>query len=676
MQFLFPTFLFALAALAIPIILHLFYFRRFKKVYFTNVRFLKEVKEETSARSRLRNLLVLLMRLLAIAFLILAFAQPFIPQDVEVKQGTQAVSLFVDNSFSMNALSQDIPLIDKAKQRAREIVDAYSPEDRFQIITNDFEGRHQRLVSKEEALGLIEEIVESPTVRKLSEVAVRQKQVFENSEAENQVAYMLSDFQRNITDIENYADTTIETNLVPFQSVQEQNISIDSAWFDAPVQMINQTNSVIVRVKNHTKEAVENIRLSIQYEGQEKPVGTLSVPAGGSVLDTVNITILRTGWHEAILKITDYPIQFDDTYFFSFYVAEQINLLVINESETNRYLNAAFAGAAYFELTNGFSKNLDYSQLPNYELIVVNDLISISSGLAFELKQYAENGGNILVFPNRNADVESYRRFFGGFPANEYIRFEDQERVVGDMNTDEFIFQDVFENKSANLKLPTTRGNFRMNSFNNRLQESLMRYRDGSTYLSKYRVGQGHLYSSAAPLAEQYNDLVRNGEIFIPMLYKMAISSSRNQRIAYTIGADEVLEADHRNTSSETVYKLKGATGEFIPEQRVISSKVFLGLNQQLNKAGFYDLFLRPEETIGKYAFNFNRLESELAYFNESDLASYVGPNANIISINDAAVLTAKIEERSRGIVLWRWCLIIALIFLAIEVLLLRFWRV
>lgn len=104
MQFLFPVFLFALAALAIPVIIHLFYFRRFKKVYFTNVKFLKEVKEETSARSKLRNLLVLLMRMLAIACLVSAFAQPFIPQkNTEVEKGTKAVSVFIDNSFSMQA---------------------------------------------------------------------------------------------------------------------------------------------------------------------------------------------------------------------------------------------------------------------------------------------------------------------------------------------------------------------------------------------------------------------------------------------------------------------------------------------------------------------------------------------------------------------------------------------
>jgi Na+/H+ antiporter NhaD/arsenite permease-like protein len=103
MQFLYPLFLTALAALAIPVIIHLFYFRRFKKVYFTNVRFLKNVKEETSARRKVRDLLVLLARMFALAFLVLGFAQPFIGGDDEVQVGNQSISIFIDNSFSMGA---------------------------------------------------------------------------------------------------------------------------------------------------------------------------------------------------------------------------------------------------------------------------------------------------------------------------------------------------------------------------------------------------------------------------------------------------------------------------------------------------------------------------------------------------------------------------------------------
>ena len=676
MQFVYPAFLFALAALAIPIILHLFYFRRFKKVYFTNVRFLKEVKEETSARSKLRNLLVLLMRLMAILFLVLAFAQPFIPQDVEVKKGKKAVSVFVDNSFSMSALSQDVPLIDKAKQRAREIIQAYEIDDEFQILTNDFEGRHQRVVSQEDALGLIDEIEVSPAVKSMATVLSRQDQALNTGKAKNKVAYVISDFQKNITDIESKPDTALEVNLLPLQAVQERNISIDSAWFDVPVQTLNQTNQLIVKVQNLSNEAAENIRLSIKYEGQTRPVGTLSIPAKASVLDTVNITILRTGWHEAELAITDYPVQFDDKYYFTFDVAEEINVLVINESAPNRFLDAAFRGISYFNLTNAPVQNLDYSSFPDYQLIVLNDVTAISSGLSFELNQYVVNGGNLLVFPGRNSSVGSYNQFLNTFPANELQDFESQKREAGRLNTEEFVFDDVFENASANIKLPVSEGNYKFTNYSNRGEEPLIRYRDGSIFLAKYKSGQGHLYLSAAPLSTEFNDLVRNGEIFIPMLYKMAISSGKERQIAYVIGEDEVIEHQHKTESTEIVYKLRGSEEEFIPEQRIVGAQAFLGINNQIKQAGFYNLFLNEEESLATFGFNYDRKESALEYLSGDDLKDQFGEIANVLESQSSTVLTGKIQERSQGIKLWRWCLILVLVFLILEILLLRFWKV
>ncbi len=676
MQFLYPTFLVALAALAIPIIIHLFFFRRFKKVYFTNVRFLKEVKEETSARRKLRNLLVLLMRCLALAFLVFAFAQPFIPKDVAVKKGDKAVSIFIDNSFSMSALSEDVPLIDKAKQRARDIINAYSVEDRFQILTNDFEGRHQRLQSKEDALSLVDEIEISPSVRALSKVLSMQGQALQTGSAVNEVAYLISDFQKNITDLDAFSDTTMEVNLVPLQSVQEKNISLDSAWFDAPVQMVNQTNTLIVRVKNLSNEAVDNIRLTINYEGQVKPVGSLAIPPNSVVLDTVNLSILHTGWHEGELTVTDYPVQFDDKYYFSFHVLEEINVLIINELDPNNFLNAAFSGIDYFKVTNQLSRNLDYSKFPTFQLIVTNGLVSLSSGLAFELKQYVENGGNLLVFPAANANIGSYKNFLESIPANELLNFEEQERIVSDINTDEFVFKDVFENTGANLKLPVSKGNFNLTNFGSRGEERLLTYRNGNTFIGKYSAGQGHFYLCAAPLDEEMNNLVKSGEIFIPMLYKMAISSGKARRIAFTIGKDEVIEVDNFVQGGEKVYKLRGKKKEFIPEQRIVGAKVFLGIHNQIKEAGYYELFLTEKESPANFAFNYDRKESALEYFSEKDLNENWGAKMSIIGANAKAAFENLIQERSRGIILWRWCLIMALFFLAVESTLLRFWKV
>ena len=676
MQFLYPTFLYALLALAIPIIIHLFFFRRFKKVYFTNVKFLKEVKEETSARRKLRNFLVLLSRLLALACLIFAFAQPFMPQNSIVKKGEKSVSVFIDNSFSMSSLSEDVPLIEKAKQRAREIISAYNVDDRFQILTNDFEGRHQRLVSKEDALSLVDEVKISPSVKELSKVTTRQEQALNSGTTENKSAYIISDFQKNITDVGTFQDTIIETNLVPLQSVQEKNISLDSAWFDAPVQMMNQTNTLVVRVKNQSDEDAENIRLSLKHEGQTKPIGTLNIPARSISTDTVNITILKTGWHEAELNITDYPVQFDDKYYFTFNVAEVIKVLIINDGNPNNYLNAAFRGAGYFDIKNQSSKSLDYSKFAEYDLIVGNDLVSVSSGLASELKKYVSNGGNLTIFPGANANISSFQSFLQNMSANELQAFEKQERTVSDINTEEFIFKDVYENRNAALKLPVTSSNFKISSFASRGQERLLTYRDGSPFLSKYKLDQGNFYLCAAPLSEKHNNLVRNGEVFIPMLYKMAISTAKDKTIAHIIGQDEVIEADNFLTGSEMVYKLKGHAEEFIPEQKIIGSKVLLGLNNQIKEAGFYNLFLDQEETLSKYAFNYDRKESKLEYLNISDLKALGGDNVNIIDGTAEADLTPIIGERSQGTILWRWFLILALVFLAIEVLLLRFWSV
>ncbi|MCA1760722.1 MAG: BatA domain-containing protein, partial [Bacteroidales bacterium] len=101
MNFLFPTFLFALFAIVIPIIIHLFSFRRYKTVYFSHVGFLKDIKKESQKKSRLKQLLMLLARILTIIFLVFAFSQPYIPTENAATTGSgEIVGVYIDNSFS------------------------------------------------------------------------------------------------------------------------------------------------------------------------------------------------------------------------------------------------------------------------------------------------------------------------------------------------------------------------------------------------------------------------------------------------------------------------------------------------------------------------------------------------------------------------------------------------
>ncbi|MEI6409318.1 MAG: BatA domain-containing protein [Bacteroidota bacterium] len=689
MQFVFPAFFFALATLAIPVIIHLFYFRRFKRVYFTNVRFLKEVKEETSNRQKLRNLLVLLMRCLAIFFLVLAFVQPFIPLNSTVKKGEKSVSIYIDNSFSMNALSKSAPLLEIAKQRARDIITAYAPDDRFQVLTNDFEGRDQRLVGKEDALNRIEEIRSSPSSRDLSKVLLRQQQCLNTGKAEHKVSFVISDFQKNIADLEQYKDSLIQVNLVPMRAVQENNISIDSVWFDSPVQILNQPANLLVKISNRGDEAAEEVRLTLRHDGQSKPVGAFKIAARSSKLDTVRFNILHPGWHEAKVSLTDYPVQFDDDYYLSFHVAEHINVLCINGLQQNKYLNNAFTGAQYFKLDNSDARALDYSKFADYQLIVLNELPAVSSGLAQELKTFVQNGGNVMVFPAQNADLSAYNAFLQGFGSGELGAYEALPRQASQVNQEEFVFHDVFLNKSANLRLPTTQGNFKIAP--NR-GEYILTYRDGSAMMAKYPLGEGALYCYAAPLDEKVSDLVRNGEIFVPMLFKMALSGTKGRQIAYTIGKDEVLEASHKiSVAGESIYKLKmapdeqAATGqtegnagkqEFIPEQRILGSKVLLSPGTAIRLAGWYKLALRGDSTLAEYAFNYDRKESDLSYRTGDDLKNGLPSNMHVLDENAEANFSQIVGEQNQGIVLWRWCIVFTLLFLALEVLFLRLWKV
>lgn len=672
MQFLYPSFLWALAAIAIPIIIHLFYFRRFKKVYFTNVKYLEEIKEETSSRNKIKNLLILLSRILAVAGLVFAFAQPFIPQGENIKTGNNAVSIFLDNSFSMQATQQNVPLIDIAKEKARQIVNAYSEEDKFQILTHAFEGRHQRVVSKEDALSLIEEVNITPSVRALSKVVNRQKQAIANQE-ENEILYLISDFQSSINDLATYTDTTAELNLLPLQAVQEKNVSLDSVWLESPVPMVNQNNRLLVRITNHSDEVAEGVRLSMLKDGQEKPEGIFNIQARTSTTDTINLSLLKAGWHQAELKISDYPIQFDDKFYISVNVPEKISVLSINDGRENRYLTALFKGLNSYSLTNQNQNKVDYAKIKEYDLVIMNDLKDISSGLASELDKFIVDGGNALVFPSANADQNSYNNFLNNLAANNIQGLEKEKKTVSSINKDEFIFKDVYEYIGRNITLPTSNKSWKMTNYQSRAQESLLRYRDGSNYLVKYIRGNGHLYFCTSPLDSDANDLSQNAEIFVPMLYKMAIATTKTQKISYTIGKDEIIEAENRISDGDLVYKVSGAE-EFIPGQTNLGNKILLDVNDQVSKDGFYNLNL-DNKKVSDLSFNFDRQESNMSITSADNLDLLAeSSQVNLLDGSLKADFSSYISEKDKGIVLWRWFLILALIFLAFETLLLRLW--
>lgn len=688
MSFTYPAFLFALSAIAIPIIIHLFNFRKFKTVYFSNIRFLKEVKEETQAKSKLKHLLVLAARILAITFLVFAFAQPFIPvENKKVVVGDKVVSIFVDNSFSMDAINVSGTLLDDAKKRASEIVSAYKPTDRFQLLTNDFEGKHQRLVNKEEFIELLDEVKISPASHSLSEIVTRQMDVLQNKGNEIKISFIVSDFQKSIANIDQIKnDTGINFNFVPLIAVQKDNVYIDTCWFETPVRQYNQIEKLHVRIKNVSDKVLENNSIKLFINEIQKTPASFNVDKESETEIILSFSSKETGLQHCRIELNDYPVTFDDSFYFSFEVAKNIPVLSINSSTTDitksesPYLNKLFGSDSLFVLKNSPENKLDYSSLSNNKLIVLNELKTITSGLAQELKRFMSNGGSILVFPNPQSDLNSYREFLLAANANYFEGLDTINTKVAKVNLEHDIYKDVFDKETfsaTNLNLPIVSKHYRISKTTKNNEEYLLRLQNDDVFLSKYDVDKGKLYLSSVSLQPDFSNFGKHA-IFVPTLYKIGIYSQSTQPLFYTIGSDEVIESANVLTG-ENVFHIRNLKSDFdiIPEHKVMDAKTEILVHNQITNAGNYNLFA-GKDLISGLSFNFNRKESDLNCFTSDELKEQlVNKNFNNFNILETGTqdLKQSLMEIEQGKKLWKLCIVLALLFLAVEGLLLRFMK-
>ena len=685
MNFTYPAFLFALSAVAIPIIIHLFNFRKFKTVYFSNVRFLKEVKQETQAKSKLKHLLVLAARILALIFLVLAFAQPFIPlENKKVVTGEKAVSIFIDNSFSMDAVNKNGTLLDEAKKRASEIVAAYKPTDRFQLLTNDFEGRHQRLVNREEFIELLDEVKISPATRSISEISSRQMDVLQQSGNKSNTSYILSDFQKSVTDIGTIKnDTGITFNYIPLEAAEKSNVYIDTCWFETPVRQYNQVEKLHVRIKNVSDKVLENNSIKLFINNVQKTPASFNVDKDAETEVLLSFASKESGVQHCRIELNDYPVTFDDKFYFSFEVAKNIPVLCINGAEANAespYLNKLFGGDSLFILHNAAENKLDYSTLSSNKLIILNELKNISSGLSQELKRFMDKGGSVLVFPNADAELDSYKEFFISAKANYYEKLDTANTKVDKINLDHPIYKDVFDKRSfsaTNLDLPKVSSHYVLSKATRSNEEYLLKLQNGDDFLSKYDVEKGTLYISAVPLSKDFSNFPKHA-IFVPTLYKIGMYSQTTSPLFYTIGKDESIECDQIPTG-ENVFHIKNSDNksDIVPEHKVLDGTTIITIHGQITEAGNYNIYVDKDLVMGT-SFNFDRKESDLSCYTSDELKEQL-KNNGLFNINvletDAKSLTASLREAEQGKKLWKLCLILALAFLAIEVLLLRFMK-
>lgn len=690
MSFIYPQFLFALFAVAIPIIIHLFNFRRFKKVYFSDIRFLKEVKLQTQNRNRIKHLLILLSRILAITFLVLAFAQPFIPnQNKNVTAGIQALSIYIDNSFSMENVSKNGMLLDESKKIAREIALAHAETDQLQLLTNDFEGRHQRLLSREEFLNLLDEVKISPAVKTISEVTTRQNDLLAKAETRNRKSFLISDFQRSVADLEKVRqDSSIRTILLPVAANQENNLYIDSCWFDAPVHQLNEPEKLNIRIKNISENNLENIPAKIFLNNQQRSPASFSIQAGESKDIQMTFVIKEPGIQYGRIEITDYPVTYDDKFYFSFSVAKNIPVTCIapskipleQEADPKRSIESLYGKDSLFVFTSAIENKLDYSALASQQVILLAGIKNISSGLSQELNRFVQNGGSLVVFPAGDADTASYKAFLSGMQANYFLKRDTVNTKTDWVNFESDIFSDVFDQasvaKQENLDLPMVHEHFNMSRSNRTNEEILLKLKNGESLVSKYGFKKGKLYLSSVPLDPEWSNLAKHA-IFVPLMYKIAMNSQRAEELFYTVGRSTSIKSPAR-LSGESIFRIKGentAEGfDIIPESRVVDLEHTIFIYDQIRNAGNYGLYA-SYDLISGLAFNYDRKESDLKrYTNDEMVAAFEKNSLSNFSLIDAekGEISKILADISQGKKLWKWCILATLLFLGVEIALLK----
>lgn len=675
MRFLSPGFLFALLTIAIPVIIHLFNFRKFRKVYFSNVRFLKNVQIQTSSRQHLKDRLILAARILGISFLVFAFARPYIPLADQLNTFQQQVlSIYIDNSYSMEAVNKEGTLLDEAKRRAREIASAYSLNDKFQLLTNDFGGKYQRLLSLEEFQTALDEVSISPANRKLDQIISRQKDVFLKEPNSQKTIYLISDFQKNMLSAANIpADSTVKTRLIRLNSNSQPNISIDSVWFSTAIHKPGDSEKLLVRLRNNSDEEAVNIPVKLLVNKVQKALASMTIQPRTIKTDTLTFSGLASGWQEAELEITDFPVVFDDKFFFSFNVQSSLSLLVINGGKENEYLNSVYRSDPFFKVVNVSSGNINYSGLAAYPLIILNEVAEISDGLGQQLNNYIRNGGSLIVFPDLNNDQSALKKFLSAAGTDVPVQVLNAESKVSLINLEHPVFQGVFDNVPMQIDLPVAKKFIRYSSQNTTNRQILLEMPGKVSFFSEYRLGSGKIYLSAVPLSSETSNFARHS-VFVPIMYQTALLSLRNQNLFYKLNREQQIELPKISLNSNQTLKLKNEKFEAIPDLRQNENFSQLYIADQIKQAGNYQL-LKNDSLIAVLSFNEAGSESDMSYASDEQIKELFPEQKIEIFNTDPGSLTNAVKSINQGTSLWKVCLILALVFFALEILLIRFYK-
>ena len=679
MSFVYPHFLWAFFVLLIPIIVHLFNFRRYKTVYFSRVKFLQEVVEDSKAGSKLKHLLVLFSRLLFLSALILAFAQPYIPNE-EGEKTDNITSIYLDNSFSMQADGTDGDLLNEVKNQAIDLVKSLDDNERINLLTGDLGSIEQRFYTKTEIIERIKTIDFTANSTQLSEVLRMQTDLLNGVEEEgNRRLFILSDFQKETHELDGIKLPEIQTYFYQANAINQENIYIDRIWFESPVHRINAPVDVHFRVQNNSKENLTDLTIRLSIDGNEPGPKRISVPAGSFIEASITFTDRSPGIKKGELKIETSQLFFDDSFFFTYTIKEDVKILLVNSKDySSDNLNQLYGLDDYYNATDVTMESVVPDDFKNKELVVIQNADKIPSGIMELLDGVMNNGGTVVLIPGAKVDLSSWNHYLVKNELPSLQKIDTTRTELTYFNSDDPLYSGVFEEKPSNYRNPNTFKRYRLNVTNKARFITLFGTAQENPFLLYAPQGNGRLIFLASPLLATHTDF-QNHALFAATFLRLAETASFQKPLYMTLGEMTNFPLQTAVSEKNPIHmKNEAKKVDVIPlllnvsNARMIS---FSHLEGALKSSGFYDLTdeVNFNEIIG---LNYNRIESDITPYTTDEIIEGFAKIGWIKAKPFVLNTAGKVQiNQLKATEYWRILLILALLFIMFEILLLKFWK-
>jgi len=641
MQFLHPEYFYALPALLIPIFIHLFQLRRFKKYAFTNVALLQKLRFQTRKSSQIKKWLVLILRLLAIACIILAFTQPYFSNQ-KATDNTSETVIYLDNSFSMQALGANGPLL---KRGIQDVIDGIEETKKISVFTN--ENSYESITLKNLKNKLLN-ISYSQDQLSLNNVILKGTSLFSNSKSSLKTLLVVSDFQKHDQNLLTEIDTTIKVVFVPLKPLNTANDYIDTISIESS---LNSNTEINVTAKTNDKNK-DSIAVTL-FEGNKK--------IGKSILEKskgyqTSFEVQTKKGFKGKFSIEDSQIYYDDNFYFSIPKTSKISVLAINDQTSATFLSKIYTKDE-FVFKNQDYKTLDFSEIKNNNLIVLNGINNISLALKNSLKDFMNSGGIVLMIPGSKGDVLSYNQLISTQTKHSLKPLKLQEKSITGIEFNHTVLKDVFKTKVSNFQYPSVKSYYPVTASSNKI----LTFEDQQAFLSQFNS----LFVFTASL-DAVNSNFKNSPLIVPTLYNIGRLSLRNLPLQYWTGEKNSFDLKV-NLQKDHILKLSRNKEEFIPLQSNFNSKVQITTDEMPNEPGHYAV-IKNSDTITHISYNYNRKESLLIYDNLLDIEG-------VIINNSLNIVLKNINSESNVMRLWKWFIIFALILLAFEMLILKYFK-